>query len=569
MKKPIPIGYEDIREIINKNFYYIDKSLMIKMLLDRPAKATLFTRPRRFGKTLNLSMIRRFFEMELDGNGKQIDNKYLFDGLKIASCGEPYLSYQQQYPVINLSLKSAKQPNFEMAYGMLKKQISEEYDRHKYVLMGTALMEREKAQYLDIMNLKEDPLLYADALKFLSMCLTKYHGKSVIILIDEYDVPLENAWLAGFYQELITFIRSLFESALKTNPFLEFAVITGCLRISKESIFTGLNNLTVQSVLSPGYTACFGFTETEVKQLLSYYELTHKYEDIRNWYDGYQFGHSEIYNPWSIMNYAAALIIDQKAFPKPYWSNTSSNSIIRELVENADFEVRQEMEWLMTGNSIEKSVHEDITYEEIYESKNNLWNFLYFTGYLKNTGARQEGRIILMSLAIPNQEILAIYEDTILAWFDKKMRQTDLSQLFTAINQQDCETFGRILSHQLLDTISFYDYAENYYHGFLVGLLKNWADYGVLSNRESGAGRPDIILTASSDSDSAIILELKVAERFQKMETLCLEALNQIREKDYEAALRTEGYTDIKAYGICFYQKKCLVMSPEHGPKGP
>lgn len=560
-KAAIPVGYEDLKEIIEQNMYYVDKSLMIKELLDTPAKVSLFTRPRRFGKTLNLSMIRRFFELELDQEGALVDHGHLFDGLKISACGETYLAHHQQYPVINLSLKAAKQPSFEMAYGMLKKQIQEEYDRHRYVLCGNALVGKEKEQYQDILDLEDDPLLYVDALKFLSMCLVKYHKKNVIILIDEYDVPLENAWFSGFYEAMVGYIRSLLESALKTNQYLEFAVITGCLRISRESIFTGLNNLKIHSTLSPGYADCFGFTEEEVKKLLSYYELDDKYEEVRQWYDGYQFGGRDIYNPWSIINYVDTARLDRNAFPRPYWSNTSSNSIIRELVEEADFETRNEIESLIAGDTIETPVHEDITYGDIHESRDNLWNFLYFTGYLKKTGERPQEESIYLELAIPNAEIRSIYRNMILTWFDKKIQEADLRPLFTAIEMDDCEAFGNFVSDQLLDTISFFDYAENYYHGFLTGLLKTSQKYRVLSNRESGTGRPDILMKTPSVRGGAVILELKVAASFQKMEDACLEALAQIEDRNYEADLRAEGYSNIKKYGICFYQKECLVMS--------
>ena len=560
-KKQIVIGYEDFRELIEKGYYYVDKSHMIKELLDRTDKVNLFTRPRRFGKTLNLSMLRRFFEFEMDEDGEKIDNRNLFEGLKISSCGQTYLSHQQQYPVINLSLKSAKQPNYSLAYTMLKREIAAEYDRHRYVLSCQKLTEKEKDQYQGIMGLGEDPALYIDSLKFLSACLSKYHSENVIILIDEYDVPLENAWASGFYEEMITFIRSLFESALKTNPHLEFAVITGCLRISRESIFTGLNNLAIHSILSPGYTDAFGFTENEVKRILTYYELEDKYPEVQSWYDGYRFGQQEIYNPWSIINYVQAATIDHESFPKAYWSNTSSNSIIRELVDDADLETKAEIESLISGNTIEKPVHEDITYGEIHKSKDNLWNFLYFTGYLKKIDERKDGRKIYLTLAIPNEEIISIYEDTILAWFDEKVQQTDLSTFFTAIESGDCKTFGRILSGLLLETISFYDYTENYYHGFLAGLLKTSKEYRVYSNRESGTGRPDLIMKTPTVRDgTAVIFELKVTDEYHKMDELCHAALKQIADRDYAAALRAEGYQEIKKYGICFYRKECLVV---------
>lgn len=563
MKKMIPIGYEDIRELIEHGFYYVDKTLMIKELLDNRAKVNLITRPRRFGKTLNQSMIRRFFELELDDNGRKIDNGYIFKDLKISACGESYMSWQGEYPVINLSLKSGKQPDYEMAYASLIDEIAKEYKRHSYILGTDKLTEEEKGRFRALMERRAGKLDNAKSLEFLSYCLSKFHQKNAIILIDEYDVPLENAYFAGFYDEMITFIRSLFESALKTNQDLEFAVVTGCLRISRESIFKGLNNLVIYSVLTPGYSDRFGFTEEEVKDMVSYYEIEEKFTELKEWYDGYCFGNTEIYNPWSIINYVKTATIDINAFPKAYWSNTSSNSIVRELVENADFETKKELESLIAGETIEKRVHEDITYGDIHESQDNLWNFLYFTGYLKSTGERQIGEDIFLELSIPNAEIRSIYRNMILTWYDKKVRRSDTTPLFRAIDSGDCEAFGDFISEQLLDTISFFDYAENYYHGFLTGLLKTSKKYSVWSNRESGTGRPDIILKTPSVRGSAVILELKITDDFSKMKDVCREALKQIEEKNYEAGLRTEGYSNIKKYGLCFYRKECLVMKTE------
>ena len=397
MKKVMPIGFEDFKEIIDKGMYYVDKTYMIKELIEQHGKVNLFTRPRRFGKTLSLSMLRRFFEMEPNGEGGWRDNSYLFEGLKISGCGEQYMAHQGQYPVINLSLKSAKQPNYEMAYTMLRREISYEFKKHNYLL---AQMEnnREQTRYTLIMSEEGSVKDYSDALKFLSDCLEKYHRKKVMILIDEYDVPLENAYFQGFYDKMVAFIRSLFESALKTNDSLEFAMITGCLRISKESIFTGLNNFEIYSLMSPLYCDCFGFTQHEVETMLDYYALQDKLDEVKKWYDGYLFGEKEIYNPWSILNYVKVACADFNMLPKPYWSNTSSNSIIRELVEGADLATRKEIEQLIAGETIEKPVHEDITYEDIHESKDNLWNFLFFTGYLKNEGLRFEEDTIYLSI---------------------------------------------------------------------------------------------------------------------------------------------------------------------------
>lgn len=517
-------------------------------------------RPRRFGKTLNQSMIRRFFELEYDFDGNIVDNGVIFEDLKIASCGETYLSHQGKYPVINLSLKSAKQPNYKMAYAALTEQIIGEYKRHYYLVESTELLESDRKKYHSIIEKTADEAAYATALLFLSECLAKYHKQKVMILIDKYDVPLENAYFEGFYDEMTTFMRSLFESALKTNPYLEFAVITGCLRISRESIFTGLNNLKIYSIQEEAFADSFGFTEREVREMLDYYEIGDCFEEVQKWYDGYRFGNTEIYNPWSIINYVDALRENLEAFPKPYWSNTSSNSIIRELVEKADLETRREIESLIAGDTIEKPVHEDITYEEIHKSQDNLWNFLYFTGYLKKCGECQKEEDIYLQMSIPNAEIRSIYRNTILNWFQKKIQKADMSPLLTAIENGDCAAFEAFVSKQLSDTISFYDYAENYYHGFLAGLLKASNQYEVLSNRESGLGRSDIILKEPVFRGKAIVLELKVAGSFSEMETLCEEALRQIEEKQYEASLKAEGCCEVKKYGVCFYKKGCMVV---------
>ena len=561
MNKILPVGYEDIREIIDKDLYYVDKTLMIKELLDRGGKVSLFTRPRRFGKTLNLSMLRRFFEKELDENGKAADNAYVFENLRISSCGERYLRHQQKYPVISLTMKSAKQPDFEMAYASLIDEIAKEYRRHSYVLNTDRLLASEKKRFEAVMNREADRIDYAKSLEFLSYCLSLYAGKNTIILIDEYDVPLENAYFEGFYKEMTDFVRSLFESALKTNPHLEFAVITGCLRISRESIFTGLNNLDIFSVLSPDFSDSFGFTEQEVKTILQDYGTDQKFAEVKEWYDGYSFGDHEIYNPWSIINYVKAADRKISAFPKPYWSNTSSNSIIREMVEAADPETRQEIEALLAGQTIEKPIHEDITYADIEESGDNLWNFLFFTGYLKKTEEHIEDGLPYFRLAIPNMEIRSIYRNTILKWFEKKISRTDISPLISALENGRCDAASEFLTEQLLETISFYDYSESYYHGFLAGMLKMSDKYSVYSNRESGTGRPDLILkTRTLRNGKAMILELKVAKSYEEMEVCCRKAAEQIEERQYEVSLVEEGYKNIRKYGVCFYRKECLIM---------
>ena len=558
-KKQIAIGVEDFKEIIDKGAYFVDKTLMIKKLIEGQAKVTLFTRPRRFGKTLNQLMIRRFFENEITEKGEKVDNGYLFDGLKITECGEEIMKHQQRYPVIFLTLKSAKQPDFEMAYACLIDEICKEFQRHSYVLAGE-MPQRNRERFERIQLGKGSRDEYAKALGFLSECLFKYHGKNTIILIDEYDVPLENAYFRGFYDEMIDFIRSLFESALKTNPYLERSAITGCLRISKESIFTGLNNLETDSVLHTRFGDSFGFTQEEVEAMLAYYDLNEQLEEVKKWYDGYLFSDFEIYNPWSILKYVNDRKDHVTQFPLPYWSNTSSNSIVHEMVEDADEDARRDLETLMDSGTIEKIVHEDITYADIHKSQDNLWNFLFFTGYLKKMGERTDAEgDIHLEMAIPNMEIKKIYRESITEWFDQRIKKKDRSPLVRALEDGDCETAENFINEQLFDTISYFDYAESYYHGFMAGLLKNAGRYAVYSNRESGNGRPDIVMTESKFRGRAMILELKISDTIKAMEKKCEEALTQIEEQKYTVPLEDDGYQPILKYAICFFKKGCMV----------
>ena len=559
-KKQIAIGVEDFKRIIDKNGYFVDKTLMIQKLIESEAMVTLFTRPRRFGKTLNQFMIRRFFEDEITEKGEKVDNGTLFDGLAITKCGEEILKHQQQYPVIFLTLKSAKQPTYEMAYACLVDEICKEFERHSYVLAGE-MPKRNRERFERIQLGKGSRDEYAKALGFLSECLFKYHGKNTIILIDEYDVPLENAYFEGFYDKMIKFIRSLFESALKTNPYLERSVITGCLRISKESIFTGLNNLKVDSVLRTEYGDSFGFTESEVEEMLAYYNLQEELTEVKRWYDGYLFNDIEIYNPWSIINFVYDRDRKITQFALPYWSNSSSNSIIREMVGEADADAKRDLETLINGGTIEKPVHEDITYGDIHQSQDNLWNFLFFTGYLKKMGewTDAEGDIHL-KMAIPNMEIKKIYRESITYWFEQRMKETDRSPLMRALEEGDCEAAEDFINRQLADTISYYDYAENFYHGFMAGLLVNIGGYRVKSNRESGNGRPDIVMqTVQIRKGRVILLELKIASSVAEMDAACDRGLAQMEEQRYAEPFTTEGYPEVKKYALSFYKKECMV----------
>ena len=358
---------------------------------------------------------------------------------------------------------------------------------------------------------------------------------------------------------MIKFIRSLFESALKTNAYLEKGVITGCLRISKESIFTGLNNLVVDSVLYTGYADSFGFTEKEVEGLLACYGLTEELPEVKQWYDGYLLQGMEIYNPWSLINYTRERSEGIVPFAKPYWANTSSNSIIRQMVGDADDETREELETLINGGSIEKRVHEDITYEDIHQSQDNLWNFLFFTGYLEKIGQRKEGNALYLEMAIPNLEIESIYEETIQYWFEQRMKETDRSPLIRALESGDCEAAEDFINTQLMDAISYYDYAVSYYHGFMTGLLTNNGSYRVLSNREQGTGRPDIVLVERKFRGRAIILELKVADDIYSMDAKCTKGLTQITSGNYVQLFEKEGCRSILSYAICFFKKGCMI----------
>jgi hypothetical protein len=557
--KPLPIGVDNFEMLITRGYYYIDKTLLIKDLIDNKASVNLFTRPRRFGKTLNMSMLQYFFE------NSSKDNGYLFENLNIMKAGEKYTSHIGKYPVINLSLKSAKQPSFELALKCLKDEITDEFRRHSYVLESDKLKD-EKEKYLKITTAQEDDELYVTALKFLSHCLEKYHEKKVIILIDEYDVPLENSFFRGFYDKMIDFIRSLFESALKTNPSLEFAVITGCLRISKESIFTGLNNLDIISILNEYYDEYFGFTQEEVSKILKDYNLSEKEELTKNWYNGYIFGKTNVYNPWSVVKFVKDLYKNKNVFPTSYWANTSSNSIVKSLIERADSATKKEIELLIEGKTIEKPIHEDITYGEIYDTMDNLWNFMFFTGYFKKVAERvDETNQKYLTLEIPNEEVKYIFRTKVLRWFDERVKTKDLSVLFTSIFNKDTETFQKELNKLLKETISFNDAYENFYHGFLVGVLLNMHEHIVKSNREGGSGRSDIYIKSLSIFEPAIIIELKVCKDPKDIFKKSDEALAQIEEKQYDLELKEEGYEDIIKYGISFYRKDCIIKVQNKG----
>lgn len=558
MKRALPIGVENFEDIISSSYYYVDKTLFIKELLDSKGEVNLFTRPRRFGKTLNLSMLRYFFE-DTRNEEQNARNRELFQNLKIMDAGEEYVRQMGMYPVINLTLKSAKQPVFTSAYHKIKNEITDEYKRHNYVLKDDILDADSKSLFQKIASGQGEYDDYSGSLKFLSKCLYQATGKKTILLIDEYDVPLENAYFKGFYDEMVDFIRSLFESALKTNDCLQFAVITGCLRISKESIFTGLNHLKTISVLNRQYSEHFGFTEPEVLQIMTYYGLESRFPIMKEWYDGYKFGNTEVYNPWSVINYLCDLYADIDAFPRPYWINTSSNDIIKEMIAKADRETKGQIETLLGGGTLDIQVHEEITYEDMHSKGENLWNFLYFTGYLTKKSEYFKESSVFLQVRIPNTEVKTIYQNTILGWFHKKLEKQDFRDLYQAMEEGNAEKVRDILNEQLFSTISFYDSAENFYHGFLTGILSQSQNYLVKSNREPGSGRSDITVKSPSLRGRSFILELKVSENIDALEADAEKALQQIYDKKYMDELRTEGYRKIDCYGISFYRKDCEV----------
>ena len=557
-RKPLPVGVDDFEKLVTRGYYFIDKTNFMRDLLELKGDVNLFTRPRRFGKTLNMSMLQYFFEDMRDEIGGKIDHSGLFEGLNIMQADKTYLSHMGKYPVINMTLKAGKRPTFESACTQIGWQIAMEYDRHRYVL--DVLSADDRIQYKNVMGRKASLDDYCASLRFLSQCLQKYYGRKTIILIDEYDVPLENAYLRGFYQQMVDFVRSFFEAALKTNNSLEFAVVTGCLRISKESIFTGLNNLETISILDKRYDEYFGFTDSEVEALCAYYDLGAQYDTVKNWYNGYLFGESNVYNPWSVIRYVKDVSTGNSPFPKSYWANTSSNSIVRKLIERADDSVKGEIEHLIDGGTIEKPVHEDITYGEIYQTMDNMWNFMFFTGYFRKVEERMDSNDIRwLTMRLPNREVRYIFREKVMTWFQEKIQEKDLTNLYTAFVNKDTDTLGEELSQIMFETISSMDENESYYHGLVAGLLSPMKGYRTKSNREAGKGRSDLFVKPVSRRKEAFVVEFKVAKKPRDLEKMADEAIRQIEDRQYIAELLDEGYETVGKYGIAFCGKDCLV----------
>lgn len=552
--KPLPIGVEDFKRLVDNGYYFIDKTLMIKELLENKETVNLFTRPRRFGKTLNMSMLQRFFE------ATEKSNAYLFDGLKIAAYPE-YMAYQGQYPVISISLKSMKRASYQEAYFEYVKLLSDEFERHEIILQSDAVSEEDKLEFQKIKRRIAEPKEYNSAVKLLSKCLQKVCQKNVIILIDEYDVPLENAYHEGFYDDMTNLIRSCFESALKTNPSLEFAVLTGCLRVSRESIFTGLNNLKTYSITKNKFSRYFGFTQEEMKEILQTFSLEQYAGTIAKWYDGYRFGLTEIYNPWSVLNCIDSYLQNDMVACEPYWSNTSSNRIVKRLIEESNERTKSMVEELINGTPIHTQIFEDVTYGTIDVNQDYIWSFLLFTGYLKIISCETIGDETYYDMVIPNVEIKSIYKNTIRSWFIDHVNRDSRTEILESVIHADAEKLEDLLCTWLTNTISCFDEQENYYHGFVTGLVSGFSGYMVVSNRESGNGRFDLVVKQRSRWHHAAILEFKVVEKYNQMTKACEDALKQIEEKDYEASLRDEQYENIAKLGICFCQKRCRVKS--------
>ncbi len=561
-KAKLPMGIENFEEIRTKGYYYADKTGLIKTLLENPGKVNLFTRPRRFGKTLNMSMLKYFL-----GEG---NNRWLFDGLDISNEKNLCDEFMGKFPVISITLKGATGENFAEAKGMLRRILGKEAMRFQFLMQSNRLTEPEHNQYKALINIDEtgaytmsDELL-KDSLQLLSQLLQKHYGQRVIILIDEYDVPLDKAYQSGYYDLMVELIKILFGNAFKTNDSLEFAVLTGCLRISKESIFTGLNNLKVYTVKDVRYKEYFGFTDTEVRQMLAYYGFTSQYDIIKEWYDGYLFGSLGIYCPWDVINYCGDLRDGSVTEPQNYWVNTSSNNIIRRFIEQADGTTRNEIEVLINGGCIKKKIHQELTYRDLDSKINNLWSILFTTGYLTQYGKDDSG---LTELVIPNKEIQWIFKEQIQDWFESETRKDTqmLKNFCKAFEENDTDTIEKGFTSYLRKTISIRDnnvkkeMKENFYHGILLGLFAGIDGWKVKSNAESGDGYSDISVEVEN-KEIGIIIELKYAEN-ASFDKACSEALKQIHDRNYEDALMDDGMMIIHKYGIACYKKRCKVIS--------
>lgn len=556
----LPVGIDSFDKIRKNGFYYIDKSGLIEQLVQLGGEVTLFTRPRRFGKTLNMSMLRSFFETGTDAS--------LFDGLYISGNKEICDEYMGKYPVIFLSLKDVDGLKYENAKYRIMELIGREAERYFFLGDSDRLSENEKEQYKAVIALQNgkysmDENVLTSSLRLLSHLLFQHYGEKTVILIDEYDVPLDKAFQNGYYQEMVSLIRGLFGMALKTNDSLQFAVLTGCLRISKESIFTGLNNFKVLSILDSRFDEQFGFTDQEVQKILDDYELSSHFKETKEWYDGYRFGKADIYCPWDVINYVEQLRYDPEAVPQDFWSNSSGNAMVRRFIDMADVSTKNEIERLIAGESIEKDVTPELTYDELDKSIENLWSVLFTTGYLTHKGRTESGKY---RLVIPNREVRNLFVKKIREWFSDVSRKDGqtLEQLCDAFVNKNVEKIEQIFGDYLWNTISIRDTAvakekkENFYHSILLGLLGYKSTWLIKSNAESGIGYSDILVEVPTNR-TGIVIELKYAEGGD-MDAACEEAMRQIEEKGYIAKLKQDGMRNFIRYGIACFKKDCRVV---------
>ena len=556
----LPVGIEDFDEIRKSGFYYIDKTMLIEQLLQSWGKVTLFTRPRRFGKTLNMSMLKSFFEICTD--------KSLFDGLYISKNKELCDEFMGKYPVIFLSLKGVEGLDFSSAKRMLCNIIEREINRHYYLKSSESLTDEDRIQFSKMLQGDDDNI--EDGIRMLSQLLYKHYGRKVVILIDEYDVPLDKAFQNGYYKEMASLIRGIFGQALKTNEFLQFAVLTGCLRVSKESIFTGLNNFEINSIVDIDHDEQFGFTDNEVRKLLADYDRAERYPDVKEWYDGYHFGNADIYCPWDVINFAKKLVTDKNARPSAFWINSSGNDMVKRFVHKADQTTRDEIEKLVAGGIVEKQLRLDLTYDEIDSTIDNLWSVLFTTGYLTKVGEvkMSDSESYAYKLVIPNKEVREVFILQIQEWFKSAVANDNdnmrlLSKAILEKDEQQIQrqlniVMGRMIS--VLDTKAPDNMKENFYHGLLLGLLRGSnPDWLIRSNRESGDGFSDILIKPE-DPDVGIVIEVKYAKDIKGLDEACEAAMAQIKDKRYDEALRDEGRCDILTYGIAFSRKRCEVV---------
>ena len=563
----LPVGIENFEEIRKLGFYYIDKTRLIEQLLQGWGKVTLFTRPRRFGKTLNMSMLRSFFEIGMD--------KSLFDGLYISGNKVLCDEHMGKYPVIFLSFKGVEGLTYDEAFDALVRVIGKEISRVSFLADSDKLTMLEREQYKGLTIIEDGSFVFSkdkliSSLQLLSQLLYKHYGQKVVILIDEYDVPLDKAFQNGYYKEMVSLIRGLFGQALKTNEFLQFAVLTGCLRVSKESIFTGLNNFEINSIVDIDHDEQFGFTDDEVMKLLSDYDRSERYPDVKEWYDGYHFGNADIYCPWDVINFAKKLVSDPSARPSAFWINSSGNDMVKRFVDKADQTTRDEIEKLVAGGFVEKQLRLDLTYDEIDNTIDNLWSVLFTTGYLTKIGEVKvpDSESYAYKLVIPNKEVREVFILQIQEWFKAVVAKDDdtMKLLSRAILDKDEKQIARQLNIvmsrmiSILDTKAPDDMKENFYHGLLLGLLRGSnPDWLIKSNRESGDGFSDILIEPE-DPDAGIVIEVKYAKEMKELDAACETAMAQIKNKRYDEALRDEGRCDILAYGIAFCRKRCRVV---------